>query len=129
MTSEAVERMRIDKWLWAARFFKTRSLASEAVDAGKVRINDLRAKPAKEVKPGDVLHISIGQAQWIVVVHGLADKRGPACVAQQLYEESAVSRAAREGQREQARLTVEPGAAIRGRPTKRDRRRLDRFGG
>ena len=129
MTSEAVERMRIDKWLWAARFFKTRSLASEAVDAGKVRINDLRAKPAKEVKPGDVLHISIGQAQWIVVVRVLTDKRGPASVARQLYEESAESRAAREAQREQARLVVEPGAAIRGRPTKRDRRRLDRFGG
>lgn len=129
MTSEAVERMRIDKWLWAARFFKTRSLASEAVDAGKVRINDLRAKPAKEVKPGDVLHISIWQAQWIVVVRVLTDKRGPASVARQLYEESAESRAAREAQREQARLVVEPGAAIRGRPTKRDRRRLDRFGG
>jgi ribosome-associated heat shock protein Hsp15 len=129
MTSEAVERMRIDKWLWAARFFKTRSLASEAVDAGKVRINDLRAKPAKEVKPGDVLHISIWQAQWIVVVRVLTDKRGPASVARQLYEESDESRAAREAQREQARLVVEPGAAIRGRPTKRDRRRLDRFGG
>jgi ribosome-associated heat shock protein Hsp15 len=129
MASEAVERTRIDKWLWAARFFKTRSLASEAVDAGKVQINDLRVKPSREVKTGDVLHISIGQAQWIVVVHGLADKRGPASVAQQLYEETAVSRAAREAQREQARLAVEPGAAIRGRPTKRDRRRLDRFGG
>jgi ribosome-associated heat shock protein Hsp15 len=129
MTSEAVERMRIDKWLWAARFFKTRSLASAAVDAGKVQINDLRVKPAREVKAGDVLRITIGQAQWVVVVQDVADKRGPASVARQLYEESDESRAAREAQREQARLVVEPGAAIRGRPTKRDRRRLDRFGG
>lgn len=129
MASEAVERMRIDKWLWAWRFFKTRSLASEAVDAGKVQINDLRVKPAREVKAGDVLRISIGQAQRTVFVRGLADKRGSASVAQQLYEETAASRAAREAQREQARLMVEPGAAIRGRPTKRDRRRMDRFGG
>ncbi len=129
MASAAGERMRIDKWLWAARFFKTRTLASEAVDAGKVQINDLRAKPAREVKAGDMLRIAIGQVQWVVVVQGVADKRGPASEAQLLYEETAASRAAREAQREQARLAVEPGAAIRGRPTKRDRRRLDRFGG
>lgn len=129
MASAAGERMRIDKWLWAARFFKTRSLASAAVDAGKVQINDLRVKPAREVKAGDMLRIAIGQAQWIVLVRSLADKRGPASVAQLLYEETAASRAAREAQREQARLVIEPGAAIRGRPTKRDRRRLDQFGG
>jgi ribosome-associated heat shock protein Hsp15 len=129
MASAAGERMRIDKWLWAARFFKTRSLASAAVDAGKVQINDLRVKPAREVKAGDVLRITIGQAQWVVVVQDVADKRGPASVAQLLYEETAASRAAREAQREQARLVIEPGAAIRGRPTKRDRRRLDRVGG
>lgn len=129
MASDAVERTRIDKWLWAARFFKTRSLASEAVNAGKVQINELRVKPAREVRIGDRLRVSIGQVVWVVVVRDLADKRGPASVAQQLYEETAESRAAREAQREQARLAAEPGAAILGRPTKRDRRRIDRFGG
>ena len=94
-----------------------------------MQINDLRVKPAREVKAGDVLRITIGQAQWVVVVQDVADKRGPASVAQLLYEETAASRAAREAQREQARLVIEPGAAIRGRPTKRDRRRLDRVGG
>jgi ribosome-associated heat shock protein Hsp15 len=129
MTGEPVERTRIDKWLWAARFFKTRSLASDAVDGGKVRINDIRVKPAKEVKVGDTLSISLGQMQWTVIVRGLADKRGPASVAQQLYEETGASRTAREAAREQARLAAEPGTALRGRPTKRDRRRMDRFGG
>ena len=129
MASEPGGRTRIDKWLWAARFFKTRSLASAAVDGGKVQLNDVRVKPAKEVKAGDVLSISIGQVKWVVVVRALADKRGPASVAQQLYEETEASRTAREAQREQTRLVVEPGSAIRGRPTKRDRRRMDRFGG
>jgi len=122
-------RTRIDKWLWAARFFKTRSLASEAVDGGKVQLGDARVKPAKEVKAGDVLRIAIGQAIWIVVVRAISDKRGPAADAQKLYEETEPSRLAREAQREQSRVAAEPGAAIRGRPTKRDRRRIDRFGG
>ena len=129
MASDPVERIRIDKWLWAARFFKTRSLASAAVDGGKVLLNDIRVKPAKEIKTGDMLNISVGQMRWVVVVRGLAEKRGPACVAQQLYEETEASCAAREALRDQARLSSEPGATIRGRPTKRDRRRIDRFGG
>lgn len=129
MANEPVERTRIDKWLWTARFFKTRSLASMAVDGGKVQLNDARVKPAKEIKAGDVLSISIAQVKWTVIVRGLADKRGPASLAQQLYEETEASRAAREAQRDQTRLVIEPGAAIRGRPTKRDRRRMDRFGG
>lgn len=119
---------RIDKWLWAARFFKTRSLANAAVDGGKVHINGQRVKPAKDVKPGDTVRIGIGTATWTVVVRALSERRGPASVAQQLYEETEASRAAREAQREQARLASEPGAAIRGRPTKRDRRRIERFG-
>lgn len=122
-------RTRIDKWLWAARFFKTRSLAGDAVDGGKVQLNDTRVKPAKEVKAGDVLRIAIGQTSWIVVVRATSDKRGPAAEAQKLYEETEASRRAREAQREQSRVAAEPGAAIRGRPTKRDRRRIDRFGG
>ncbi|HNH12595.1 MAG TPA: RNA-binding S4 domain-containing protein [Rhodocyclaceae bacterium] len=122
-------RARIDKWLWAARFFKTRSLASDAVDGGKVQLNDTRVKPAKEVKSGDVVRIAIGQVTWIVVVRSVSDKRGPAAQAQLLYEETEGSRLAREAQREQARMAAEPGATLRGRPTKRDRRRIDRFGG
>ena len=129
MTSDQLERTRIDKWLWAARFFKTRAMASQAVDSGRVQINGARVKPAKEIRAGDTLAISIGPMKWLVVVRGLADKRGPASVAQQLYEETEASRTAREALREQAGLAVEPGAAIRGRPTKRDRRRMDRFGG
>lgn len=122
-------RTRIDKWLWAARFFKTRSLASDAVDGGKVQLNDIRVKPAKEIKPGDMLRIAIGPVTWTVVVRDISDKRGPAAEAQKLYEETEASRLAREAQREQSRMAAEPGAAIRGRPTKRDRRRIDRFGG
>lgn len=122
-------RTRIDKWLWAARFFKTRSLASDAVDGGKVQINDARVKPAKEVRPGDLLRIAIGPVTWTVVVRDISDKRGPAAEAQKLYEETEDSRLAREAQREQSRMAAEPGATIRGRPTKRDRRRIDRFGG
>ena len=124
-----MDKTRIDKWLWAARFFKTRAMASQAVDSGRVQINGARVKPAKEIRAGDTLAISIGPMKWLVVVRGLADKRGPASVAQQLYEETEASRTAREALREQAGLAVEPGAAIRGRPTKRDRRRMDRFGG
>lgn len=122
-------RTRIDKWLWAARFFKTRSLASDAVDGGKVQLNDIRVKPAKEIKPGDMLRIAIGPVTWTVVVRDISDKRGPAAEAQKLYEETEASRLAREAQREQSRMAAEPGATIRGRPTKRDRRRIDRFGG
>lgn len=129
MENEPAERLRIEKWLWAARFFRTRSLASTAVDGGKVQVNGMRVRPAKEIKPGDMLSISVGELRWVVVVRGLSDKRGPAGVAQQLYQETAESLAAREAQREQRRLIAEPGAAIRGRPTKRDRRRLDRFSG
>lgn len=129
MENEPAERLRIDKWLWAARFFKTRSLASTAVDGGKVQVNGMHVRPAKEIKPGDMLSISVGELRWVVVVRGLSGKRGPASVAQQLYQETAESLAARDAQREQRRMIAEPGAAIRGRPTKRDRRRLDRFSG
>lgn len=129
MEGQPAGRTRIDKWLWAARFFKTRSLASAAVEGGKVQVNGIRVKPAKEIRSGDTLGISIGPGRWVVVVRGLADKRGPADFAKTLYEETAESCAARQALREQAKLAVEPGRAIHGRPTKRDRRRLDRLGG
>lgn len=121
-----MEGTRIDKWLWAARFFKTRSLASEAVERGRVMLNDERCKPARSLKPGDLLDIDNGSTQWQVRVVGLSDQRGPAPVARQLYEETPEGIAKREQEAERQRLFVEPADAIRGRPTKRDRRVLDR---
>lgn len=124
-----MEGTRIDKWLWAARFFKTRSLATDAVERGRVKLNDERCKPARSLKPGDLLDIDNGSTQWQVRVIGLSDQRGPATVARQLYEETPEGIARREQEAERQRLFVEPADAIRGRPTKRDRRVLDRSRG
>jgi len=123
------EKFRIDKWLWAARFFKTRSLAAQAVEGGKVRLNQQRVKPAKEIHLGDALEIQIGNEAWAVTVQGLSVRRGPAEQARTLYQESAESQAQRQVQREQRSLQTEPAAQIHGRPTKRDRRRLGRLTG
>jgi ribosome-associated heat shock protein Hsp15 len=118
--------MRVDKWLWAARFFKTRALATEAVLGGHVHLNGARVKPAKEVRPGDTLSIRIGTVEWTVVVVTLADKRGPASVARTLYEETPESLAAREQAALRRKLAPPPlGADLGARPTKQDRRRLD----
>ena len=119
---------RIDKWLWAARFFKTRTLATEAVDGGKVRVNGERIKPARNVKTGDTLDIDNGATEWEVVVLAIADKRGSASVAQTLYSETDKSVAARQEKAEQRKYFREPGEAIKGRPTKRDRRQLEKSG-
>jgi ribosome-associated heat shock protein Hsp15 len=116
--------VRVDKWLWAARFFKTRSLAAQAVDSGKVQLNGERCKPAKEIRLNDSLRIRAGEAEWQVSVRALSDKRGPASVAQTLYEETPQSRAEREEQAAMRKLSKEPAREIKGRPTKRDRRRL-----
>jgi ribosome-associated heat shock protein Hsp15 len=124
-----MEGTRIDKWLWAARFFKTRTLATEAVERGRVRLNDERCKPARSLKPGDLLDIDNGSTQWQVRVVGLSDQRGPAPVARQLYEETPAGVARREQEAERRQLFAEPADAIRGRPTKRDRRVLDRSRG
>ena len=124
-----LERMRLDKWLWAARFFKTRSLATQAIDNGRVKLNGERVKPARDVKPGDRLELRIGEADWTLTVHGLALQRGSAPVAQALYEEDAASRARREQQASDRRLAADPAAAGKGRPTKRDRRQIHRFTG
>jgi ribosome-associated heat shock protein Hsp15 len=124
----STDRVRIDKWLWAARFFKTRSQATEAVDGGKVELNGARAKPAKEVRVGDEVRIRLGPYEHHVTVRGLSDKRGPASIAQTLYEESAESIAAREKLREDHRLA--PAMFVyeeKGRPTKKDRRALVDF--
>ncbi|WP_371323662.1 RNA-binding S4 domain-containing protein [Dechloromonas sp. ZY10] len=120
--------VRIDKWLWAGRFFKTRSLASDAVSGGKVKLNGAAAKPAREVKPGDRLEIHNGDTRWEVIVQALSEKRGPAPEARLLYEETAESIAAREAEQQRRKFTVEPAADLHGRPTKRDRRQLQRFG-
>ena len=129
MSLAAIERTRLDKWLWAARFFKHRTGATEAVDGGKVKLNGMSVKPAREVKPGDRLDITIGEETRSVRVRAIADKRGSASVAQTLYEETAESIAAREEARDLRKLAATPGADLQGRPTKRDRRRIDRFGG
>jgi len=120
-----MDKLRIDKWLWAARFYKTRSLATDEINKGRVQVNGLDAKPAREVKPGDLVHLRQGPVQRTVRVLGLSGARGPAPVAQQLYEETADSLAAREQAAEQRRLAPEPAQTItQGRPTKRDRREL-----
>ena len=121
-----MDAVRIDKWLWAARFFKTRGLATDAVLGGHIHLNGARVKPAKDVRVGDELQIRIGTTEWVVAVAGLADKRGPAPVAQALYEETDESRAAREQEALQRKAAPPPlGADLGARPTKQDRRRLD----
>ena len=118
--------MRVDKWLWASRLLKTRSLAAEAVKGGRVQVNGQRVKPSREVGPGDELEVTIGQVRRTVVVRGVAERRGPAREAVLLYEETPESVAARELLAEQRRLSSPPpGADLGMRPTKRDRRRLD----
>ncbi|MDA7417519.1 RNA-binding S4 domain-containing protein [Xenophilus arseniciresistens] len=121
-----MERMRIDKWLWAARFYKTRSLAADEIGKHRVQVNGDVAKPAREVKVGDTVALRQGPVTRTVHVRGLSAQRGPAPVAQQLYEETAESLAAQVQAREQRRLAREPALSIeQGRPTKRDRRQLD----
>jgi len=117
--------VRIDKWLWAARLFKTRALAVEAVSGGRVAVNGLRVKPSRPVRPGDRLEVTKGTVRLSVVVRGISARRGPAAAAALLYEETAESRAARERQAAERRLAEAPGADLGGRPTKRDRRRFD----
>ena len=119
--------MRLDKWLWAARFYKTRSLAQQAIAAGRVKLNDARIKPAHELKAGDALAIRVGDFEWQITVKALSDKRGPADVARQLYQESEASRAERERRQDLRRWGAEPANALKGRPTKRDRRRIEDF--
>lgn len=128
-TEQHDERVRLDKWLWAARFFKHRSLATEAVDGGKIQLNGIRVKPAKDVKIGDRVDIQIADSRYTVIVRGIAEKRGSATIAQGLYEETPESIAAREAGHEERRLAATPGADLHGRPTKRDRRQIGHFTG
>lgn len=124
---EPASRPRIDKWLWAARFFKTRSLAQDAVENGRVRLNGDRVKSSREVRVGDTLVIQAGEFTWTVSVLALSDRRGPAPVARQLYSETAESQAARLKRIETRQWVADPGSSIKGRPTKRDRRLIHRF--
>jgi ribosome-associated heat shock protein Hsp15 len=120
-----MDKTRIDKWLWAARFYKTRSLATEEIDKGRVRVNDVEVKPAKEVKTGDTVTLRQGPLTRTLLVRGISDKRGGAPQAQLLYEETEASLALREQLSEQRKL--EPASSQEhGRPTKRDRRSIDK---
>ena len=120
------ERQRVDQWLWMARFFKTRSLAAQAVEAGHARVNGERVKPSRELKAGDEVRVRSGELEWRVEVRAMAARRGPAAEAMQLYAESAESR-----ERREQLLALRKAAPQRpeheGRPTKRERRLLDRF--
>ena len=116
---------RLDKWLWAARFFKTRSRAQQAVAAGRVKVNGERVKPARELRVGDGVSVKRESFDWSVTVKNLSEKRGPAEEARKLYEENEASRVERERRMDLRRWGTEPAAALKGRPTKRDRRLLD----
>ncbi len=119
--------VRVDKWLWACRFFKTRGLAQTAIEKGRVTVGGERVKVARQLKVGEAVVVEIGEVRREVEVRQLSDVRGPAPVAQTLYEETAVSIAARVEAAQRRRLYREPAVAIHGRPTKRDRRELDRL--
>lgn len=123
--SAPLDRMRLDKWLWAARFYKTRSLAADEIGKGRIGVNDQVAKASRELRVGDLLTLRQGPVTRVVRVLGLSAVRGPAPVAQALYQETPESVAAREAAAAQRRLGVEPAASqLQGRPTKRDRRQL-----
>jgi ribosome-associated heat shock protein Hsp15 len=124
-----MDKTRIDKWLWAARFYKTRSMATDACDGSKVRINGAIVKPAKEVKAGDLVRFPAGWYDWEIEVLAISDKRGSAEIAQTLYRETEASAQARSAEAERRRKFAEPAAEIVARPTKRDRRALDKWRG
>lgn len=122
-----MQGLRIDKWCWAARFFKTRSLSTAAVDNGKVRCNEVRVKPAHALKIGDVLEIDNGATRWEVEILQLSEHRGSASVAQLMYRETEASLLKRQQSEEERRYFREPTAELKSRPTKRDRRLLDQY--
>ncbi|MCU1325823.1 MAG: RNA-binding domain protein [Bryobacterales bacterium] len=119
--------MRLDKWLWAARFFKTRALATKACDLNRIHSNEIAAKPAREVRVGDTLRIKTEAGDFTVEVIGLSELRGPATEAQALYKESEASQAARLKAIEDRRAMLQFGGATEVKPSKKDRRVLDRF--
>jgi ribosome-associated heat shock protein Hsp15 len=126
MSSDSTDRVRLDKWLWAARFYKTRGLAAEAIDGGKVDVNQARVKRAKMVQVGDEVRIRQTPFEHVVMVRGVSEQRGPASVAATLYEETAESKARRDALKTQLR-SMPADDWESGRPTKRDRREIERF--
>ena len=127
MAAEPLASIRIDKWLWAARFFKTRSLAQEAVELGRVRLAGQRLKPSRDVKPGDRLTVERGEERFEIFVEKISAGTGPAPVAQTLYRETDESREKRERASEMRKIAMEPASTIaKGRPTKRDARLIRR---
>jgi len=124
-----VNALRIDKWLWAARFYKTRGLAQAAVEGGRVKLAGERVKPARELHVGDALEIAVGELLWKIEVRALSDKRGPAPAARLLYAETEAGRLEREAAMARRKLENEPAQALAGRPTKRDRRSISRLRG
>ena len=130
MSSTDQPSVRLDQWLWAGRFFKTRSLAAQAVDGGKVELNGEKAKRGKPVRPGDTLRIRLGPYEYRVTVTALAARRSSAAVAATLYREDEASRSARERLAEQHRLAARMGGGLpKGRPTKRERREMEKLKG
>jgi len=128
MTADAaLSKVRIDKWLWAVRLYKTRGLAQEAIEAGHVRLNGERAKPAKTLKVGDQILLKLNQLEYHLTVLALSERRGSATLAQQLYQESAASLAAREQRQLELKALYAGSDLGQNRPTKKDRRELDRF--
>lgn len=126
MTQDTDNKLRVDKWLWAARFFKTRALAVDAIECGKVLVNETRVKPAKAIAVGDTLSIRLGPYTFIVEVLALSDRRGPAPQAQKLYHETEAGRIKREALAAEIKAQPQP-SELKGRPTKRDRREIERF--
>jgi ribosome-associated heat shock protein Hsp15 len=127
--SNDLGRLRIDKWLWAARFYKTRSLAAQAVEGGKVKLNGERPKPGKGVRPGDRLEVRSGELEWRLEVLAVSARRGPATEAAKLYAEDKESSSRREHMLLMRRAGPHPAHEAHGRPTKRDRRMIHRFTG
>ena len=127
MTSDELQKVRLDKWLWAARFFKTRAIAATAIETGKVEVNGERAKRAKHLQVGDSLRIRLGPYNHLVTVRALSESRGPASVAAGLYEETEESRKAREAMQAQVKAAQSFSSYERGRPTKKDRRDIEKL--
>jgi len=127
MNSEETTRVRLDKWLWAARFFKTRALAADAIESGKVEVNGERAKRAKQLQAGDMVRIRLGPYQHLVKVLAVSERRGPASVAATLYEEDADSRKSREALQIQIKAAQSASGYLPGRPTKKDRRDIEKI--
>ena len=123
---EPSQAVRLDRWLWASRLVKTRALAAEAVKGGLVHVNGKATKPSRDVRPGDVVEVTRGPVRLEVVVRATAERRGPAREAALLYDETDASRAARERAAELRRMAPQPLPQPGGRPTKRDRRRMER---